>query len=562
MAKITELDSLDPAEVDGSEAVPVVKETEPGVFETLRSTISELLPVFPSVAGKFIRLVNRLDRSIMARIDMETGAWEFISGSFRDSLLSRAFGFASGDSLSNRDAPGQRTLTDEGEIIEALTGTGQRRIADLYAARLVASAAYVERLFYGPADRIPVDLADVNLVLLPGQSWDFGYESLPVINSQSRFAQVITFNGGVRQQDTVAENASALQSFVTGVELAETGTDLHPTAALGETGAIACGNRLVELLRDHNNIPPNADGPKFLFAAVGEGSQSIETLFDPAGPYMASAEDAIAQLASVCAVEGKSWRVLAITIRQNVGASDEPGLPGDAIAEYPAELEAGRQLIEGFALAHDADHRPVPLITWQAPVLDSTPANATSAQSRYASQVAGLDAFDNLYCCGPSYQFQSLGAANVHIPGTEAAQSGRDFAQAIKRVAIDGEDYQPLRPASLRSQGRVALLDTTLERGSLVLDTTKVAEAANYGFNAYDAGGAPLAIESVTIIPGTGKIRIVAEDPLPVGWQLGYADAGTDLTYPNKWRGNVRSDESQFRSRDDRWLVAFRTAPF
>lgn len=505
--------------------------------------------------GDKFRIVNILDSGIALELDLVLSALRVYSLSLEGSVTSPSYTTASGFQLNDSSIAGVRFGAGGNEYWIEASG-GVHRTARTEANEALIRKAMLRSSFTGEHDKLPVAAsAQVNLVIWFGQSWSMGFDAVPVVNGQSNFSQVLTFNGGVRQQKTVAEDASALQSFVTGVETQVTGTVEIPSGIVGETGAISFANRVIELLRDENNLTPSDDF-RVLVAAPGEGSKSIEALIDPSGDYMARIEDIINQAFTICQANDWTLAVPAVCWLQGQGDSDDAGIPGDQAGEYPQEMENGRLLVQSFVEALIPDHPPVKWITWQQQPISNTITAQGSAKLAYERFVSGIEAFPHIVCSGPAYQYQNISSSNIHIDAWGMSDIGATMAVAFKRAVIDDDGFVTRKPTSLLRQGRIAVLETNLSRGSLVIDTTQVAEATKYGFNLYASDGSALTINTVTV--SGNRVQIVAASDIPSGAQLGYADTGTNYSRTTKWRGNIRDDAGKNLSGQNNWLVAFR----
>lgn len=535
--------STSPAAATGSGTVFANKSTVDTALAEFRQLVQT------SADGTKTQFVSGENEGIVVEIDNETGDIT-VAGDFKERY---------GAGLGGLDRVGGAETDEDGAFLSDVTPDGTRRFGATRAIEAEAEVAYLGRQFRGRTDRVPGRFAaQINMVIHFGQSWSMGFDAFPPIHMTSRYAQVLTFNGGVRQQETPEDDAGAMQSFETGVETQVTGSVEFPSAVLGETGAIAFANRVLDLIQAENNIAPGDHDYRLLMVAPGEGSQSIEQLGDPEGVFMARIQAAITQAYAICQAEGWSFAVPVITWQQGQGASDEAGIPGDTAGEYPQELENIRLAVQAMVDAIIDGHDPVKLITWQAPVQSSSLSSQGSAKLTYQRQVSGLDTFPHLFCSNATYQYQCIDSANVHLSARGQADVGEDFALAFKRAVIDDAPYEPLAPISLVRQGRVAILETSLERGALALDAAQVAAATDYGFNLYAdaASTTPLDIESVTL---TGsRIVIRAASTIPADAELGYADTGSDLARSTRWRGNVRDNGADYAAGRNRWLVAFR----
>lgn len=415
--------------------------------------------------------------------------------------------------------------------------------------RLLVSDAIIKRNFRGDWDRVGGSFDyEINHIIWYGQSWSLGFDSVPAVTTTQKY-DTLMFNGGIRQQYSVSDVPSSLQSFEPAVEETSVGTPEFPSANVGETGAVAFANIIKKLLDDENNIQHTEQSYQLLISAPGEGSKSIEQLSDDAQPYIQRVYEQIDRGYAISQSLGKSYAVNAITWMQ--GANDVSGVG------YADQLEALRLKISNYAKTVTGQAHDVVLITWQLMPQSNTVGNQNSARGVYERFVLAADTYPYIICAGPSYQSSMVGSSNVHIKSTWMARIGQSFGLAYKRVVIDGVNpkWQPLRPVSLRRQGSIGILKVNVFDGYLVRDTDQVVSINNDGFNLYDSTGALLTISSVSIID-RDTIKIVSGSAIPSGSRLRYADTGTNFTDTAKWRGNIR-DNSHNATGVNRWLVAF-----
>ena len=151
---------------------------------------------------------------------------------------------------------------------------------------------------------------------------------------------------------------------------------------------------------------------------------------------------------------------------------------------------------------------------------------------------------------GPKYH---LAYANdgIHLTGEGYRHMGEDYAKAYRRVVLEGERWEPLRPLSIARSANVITVKLTVPVPPLVLDTSLVGDPGNYGFAYVDAGPTP-AITNVAITgPDTIAITLSAT-PAASERRLRYAWTGTpDANAGPKTgaRGNLRdSDDTPSRT--------------
>ncbi|KUR71186.1 hypothetical protein AQZ52_10975 [Novosphingobium fuchskuhlense] len=455
-----------------------------------------------------------------------------------------AFQSSTGNPLAIKDA--------NNHVVFDVDANGLTRMVSGQAVKFSADSVFRKNSFLATTDRKPGAFpAEINHIIYYGQSWAGGFDAIPVINTTQPY-DTLMFNlnaqgEGIRQQYSVAQDATALQSFVPAVENQRVGTPEFTTANVGETGAVAMANEIKRLILAENNTAMTDQAFQLLVSYPGEGSKYIEDLADPAGIYMKRVIEQITRGYAIAQAMGKTYAVLCVTWLQGNSAIATP---------YATQLEAMRAYISTQAQSIVQGQGEVPLITWeQYPSINTDGTTNASARGVYTRYVGAADTYPYIYCSGPSYQYGQVSSSNIHYLPPGMADIGRDFAFAIKRAVIDQTAYEPLRPVSLKRQGKIALVKFNVAAGQLLVDTTQVVAQTNYGFNLYDSGGTLLTIASVTII-GPDTIKIVASTAIPSGATLRYADTGTDATNANKWRGNIRDNLGDLGQRN-RWLVAF-----
>lgn len=438
-----------------------------------------------------------------------------------------------------------------GYISTYLDKTGLLRTAEVQTPVLGATSGTFKTLMTGAAFRSVDDKrigrfqAEIVHILWRGQSWALGWNSTPSINTVQRYDN-LTFNGGVRQLYSVASVPTALQSFVPAVEIDAIGTPEDGAAVLGETGAVAAGNTIKELIQRENNLAFTEHSFQLLFSCPDEGGKSIEDLANNALAYTTRCKEQIARAFAIATSLGKTYEVGAITWMQGNGASD---------ATYPAQLEAMRLDIDTYAKSVTGQVNDVKLITWELTASSDTQSNVgsvTAVQNRY---IKAADTYPHIYCSGPSYPVGQLAVGNIHYGGTAMDFHGRSMGVALKRVLVDLVDYQPVRPVSIRRAGNFAIVKINVQADRLSLDTVNIAAFPNYGFNLFDAARAEQTISSVALV-GPDTIKITAADPIQANWRLCYAGKGNAAVTFNKFRGNVRTSGFEHETRIP-WLIAF-----
>lgn len=132
---------------------------------------------------------------------------------------------------------------------------------------------------------------------------------------------------------------------------------------------------------------------------------------------------------------------------------------------------------------------------------------------------------------------------------------GEYFAKVYARVVFGGETWEPVRPKTITRAGNVVTVEYFVPTPPLVLDTTRVSKAEDYGFDFWD-NGARVAISSVVVSgPSTVTITLGAA-PSGTNMRLKYAQnqpidkpghstgcIGNGLEWAGGARGNLRDSD-------------------
>ena len=151
----------------------------------------------------------------------------------------------------------------------------------------------------------------------------------------------------------------------------------------------------------------------------------------------------------------------------------------------------------------------------------------------------------------------------LHFTNHGERRIGEYFAKAYARIVMEGRPWEPLRPKAVTIAGNVITAKFIVPKPPLVLDTTKVVNPGNYGFEFVDGSAAPPAITSVAVTaPDTVTITL-ASAPTGADKRLQYAARATPQTCPGTEqgpRGNLRDSDdtpSQYGYDLSNWAVHF-----
>jgi hypothetical protein len=400
-----------------------------------------------------------------------------------------------------------------------------------------------------PASFQPRYHAEINHIITYGQSLSVGQTGGVALSTAQPY-NALKFSGGVRAWDTdIGTRYASLQPLTETV-----------AGTLGETPGAGTAQAAMQLLSAAYATPTTGTEYRLLLSAPGFGGQSIAQLSKPGTHYTKLLEDITAGY-TLSQAGGYSYAVNAMTWTQgeadtNLGTA--PATYKIRFAQLLADVSADAQAVTGQAHA-------VKAITYQLSshlkyAADGV-AGAEDAPIGLAQLDLHTDGVTSLAC--PTYQFDYLGATNVHLTAESSKWLGAYYGKVYKRVVVEQQPWEPLRPMGVTRQGSIITIALEPEVGPVVIDTTQVAAAANYGFQLRDSVGTALTISSVSVVGN--NIKIIAAAPVPAGAQLRYAVDSADgllgrLVGP---RGNIRDsapevfDPSGINKPLHNWLVMF-----
>jgi hypothetical protein len=404
----------------------------------------------------------------------------------------------------------------------------------------------------------PVFPAGITGIWLMGQSLCEGSESLPVVTAAETGWANLSFGRGVRtwrynEHGAEPERRSAADFALVPLRAQAEG-------GLGETMANGLADHLKAGL--HAGLEKKdaaAKAPQFLVAYAGQGGRMIEELSaadestDPRTPegkrhgggyYRTSLDDARRAVLAVEA-QGKAFAIGALVWMQGEGNGGPTGgiVPSRWAQELPSpqgqhwyreRLMAYRRQWSADLAAITGQRGELPMFTYQT----LGPAGA--------AQLMAADADPHLTMIGPHYAVPSAinsrttrgrhGDA-IHLAADGERWFGEQAAKVIRRVLVDKEDWQPLRP--LRAwvepgDRRSIVIDFHVPRPPLVLDTTflprqeiHAAEMEYVSLAGFRVHGQR--ITAVEVVPPS-QVRIHLANPIakdtPCALSYGHPDCG------------------------------------
>lgn len=383
---------------------------------------------------------------------------------------------------------------------------------------------------------------------LMGQSLCEGSESLPVVTGQDTGWGNLSFKRGVRtwrQADHGAEperRAVGDFNFVPLRAVADGG--------LGETMANGIADHLTAAACGFDKTRTNGMRQQFLVAYAGQGGRTIEELAvadlstdsrtptvkqGGGGYYKTSLDDARRAVAQAKAA-GRPFHIAALVWMQGEGNGGAKGglmptrwgeeLPrAEGQAWYRDRLMAYRRQWSDDLRKITGQAGEIPMFTYQT----LGPAGE--------AQLMAADADAQITLVGPHYMVPSainsqraggVHGAAIHLAADGERWYGEQVGKVVRRVLVEGEDWQPLRPrkAWVEAGGMSVRVDFHVPRPPLVLDedfmprqqvemTAKVFSSLG-GFRIKDEAGGGVGLTAVEVVP-PAQLRIRLEKPLKAG---------------------------------------------
>ena len=244
---------------------------------------------------------------------------------------------------------------------------------------------------------------------------------------------------------------------------------------------------------------------------------------------------------------------------------------GDAMVEWQRDYEQGVKAITGQT-------SPVPFLMAQ---LSGWRLSTTSVVPQMQLDAHTTKAPGKVVIVTPTYMLP-VREDCLHFNSTSVRWLGEYFAKAYARIIFQGQPWEPLRPSSITRAGSVITVKYLVPTPPLVIDTTLVTSATNFGYDVLDAGGTMLTVSKVEL-SGTDSVNITLAAEPTGAVTVRYAQnqpspnpnldenatqvtsaicigPGTQSGYAPGPRGNIHDSDatpSQFGNNLANWSVAF-----
>ncbi len=399
----------------------------------------------------------------------------------------------------------------------------------------------------------PYQPFDVNHVLSTGQSNSVAHEGRPVLSTAQPYGNVM-FDVGIMTSGTCErEGCRTYQKPGRFVPLVEGDAFWYPV----ETMSAGLANQVAKLAKDKLGKPSH----DVLVSLAGRNGLTYWCLrkggcnfLDPT--YLNSFDESMRQVddaKAIAAAAGKSYVVRAVTVIH--GESDDyayatntqefplDGTDGtfqsvksyaDGLLEWQKDFEAGVKERTGQTV-------PVPLLLSQFSGWNDFP-NSAVTQLQYEAHVRGDG---KVLIVTPAYALEWHEDCR-HYTNHGERHLGEYFAKAYARIVIEGRRWEPVRPERVSIAGNVITAKFFVPVPPLVLDTQRVTDPGNYGFDVVDGSGARLLVSSV-VLSGPDTVTITLASAPAGKPKLRYAFTGTPFTCPGKTygpRGNLRDSDA------------------
>ncbi len=366
---------------------------------------------------------------------------------------------------------------------------------------------------------------DINHVLGAGQSLSVGTAGSPRLTGTQPYDN-LTFSSGV------VSGGTGLTSLVPLIE-----NSLSEGRSV-ETPWSAFANLVTKAARESVlvNEVPGRRTHDLLVSSHGVGGVSYAGLKKGTQPFANGMAQVAAGL-SLARAAGKSYVVRAVAIMHGESDHIERNSNYQAnLVEWYADYAAGIKAIT-------CQNIPVPMFESQISswsVLGQATSDIPSAQLAAHLAVPG-----GIILVGAKYHLP-YSPDGLHPTNEGYRHLGEDYAKAYRRVVLEGGSWEPLRPLSVTRSGVVITVRFSVPAPPLVLDTTRVTNPGQFGFEYVDASARPAQIVSVSLTgPDTATITL-SEVPTASGKRLRYAFTaapGNPAGPATGPRGNLRDSD-------------------
>ncbi len=338
----------------------------------------------------------------------------------------------------------------------------------------------------------------VNHLLCTGQSLSVGAGGSPALSTSQPYDNKM-FNTGVLAGGTT------LTSFK---PLAE---------ATVETMSSGLANEVTKLAREEvlKGLPAPEDSHELLVSCHGVGGKAYADIKKGTAAYA----NGLAQMKAGQTISADLK--LSYVIRGVTSVHGESDHVANNTA-YAANLATWQGDYETDAKALTAQTEPVPFFHTQ--MSSWTRYNSATSTIPLQQLQASLASGGKIVLVGPKYFLPYTDG--VHLTNAGYRWMGEYYAKAYRRVILERGTWEPLRPKAVTLSGAVITVQFLVPSPPLVLDTTRVKDPGNYGFEYWDNSSAPPPIAKVALV-GAHSVEItLAKAPAGKTRSIRYAYRG------------------------------------
>lgn len=389
--------------------------------------------------------------------------------------------------------------------------------------------------------------AEINMFICYGASNTTGYDHNHLQHLTKTRYDNLMLDTGIRNRPI--ENLDAVAaSFVPAEEeyrADNTTTDSGATwvRKVGETPVTAQMDMVKQLMESEDGLTVNDLSYQLLGTAPGMGSAWLAELDRGSDKgYYNRLISQVQQAHNIATAMGK--RLVVQAFSWDLGSTSE--------TDYVTRVEALRQHIDEDVKAITGQTQTVKCI-----MLQDYPATASQVKAMYDNYVGAAETYPHIICSGAAYPFVNVQSGNHHYTAESTSWNGAYFGVAYKRIIIDGEEFEPLKPIKADKAGKIIYVKFNVPQRPLVFDAQHFADhkpdnqealvdVPNHGFRLFAEGGAEKTITEVAIIsPDTVKI-VCAEDVLSTD-RLTYGGTCEDgYTWISNNRGHLRDSQGDY----------------
>jgi len=291
----------------------------------------------------------------------------------------------------------------------------------------------------------------------------------------------------------------------------------------------------------------------YVYRSHGRGGASINDLVKNGPEPMY--ENGLIECAKAVELAGKYGRdVIVRAITWTQGEQDRTGIDRATYAATLAQLIADYRADWAEILGPEN-----PEIVF---IIDQLSASASGTGGAGNPALAQYDIYKtvpNVVISTPKYFMEY--SYSVHLKPVWYSILGEYQARAYREVCQNKSDWKPVSPISVTRTGAVIDIQMNVPDGSLVIDTTTLPAAENYGFEFIDDSGATPDISLVEIL-GSDTVRLTLSSEPTGNKTIRYAYDGPGATLRAGAWGNIHDSNNEASQSDPsvtlyNWLITF-----